>query len=143
MSRTAARPTSLPRTLGRLALGGALAFAGTTHLTVAREEFQAQVPTWVPLDDDTVVLASGVAEITLGALLVTQAKRRVLVGWLAAAFFVAIFPGNVSQLVNRVDAFGLDTDAKRWGRLPFQAVLIALSLWSTGAWRDRRSLRRR
>jgi len=143
MTRPLARPTSLPRTLGRLALGGALAFAGTTHLTVAREEFRAQVPGWVPLDEDTVVLASGVAEITLGALLLTQKKRRVLVGWLAAAFFVAIFPGNISQLTGRVDAFGLDTDVKRWARLPFQGVLVWLSLWSTGAWRDRRSLRRR
>ena len=143
MTRSLARPTSLPRTLGRLALGGARAFAGTTHLTVAREEFRAQVPGWVPLDEDTVVLASGVAEITLGALLLTQKKRRVLVGWLAAAFFVAIFPGNIAQLTGRVDAFGLDTDAKRWARLPFQGVLVWLSLWSTGAWRDRRSLRRR
>ena len=118
-------------------------FAGTTHLTVAREEFRAQVPTWLPVDEDAVVLASGVVEIALGAALVTQRRRRVLVGWVVAAFFVLIFPGNVSQLVQRVDAFGLDTDAKRWLRLPFQPALVALALWSTAAWRDRATLRRR
>ncbi|MDM4762650.1 hypothetical protein QT381_06485 [Galbitalea sp. SE-J8] len=132
-----APPTSVARTLGRLAAGGVLVLAGITHLTVARRAFRAQVPDWVPIDPDATVLLSGVAEIALGSALVGLPTRRVPVGWAAAAFFTAIFPGNVSQFVHGRDAFGLDTDAKRLARLPLQAVLVAGVLWATGAWRDR------
>ena len=141
MSSLAPAPTSTPRTLARVALGAALVFAGLTHLTVAREEFQAQVPGWFPVDDDTVVIVSGAVEITLGAALVGWARGRVPLGWVVAAFFVVIFPGNIAQYVEGTDAFGLDTDQKRLVRLFFQPVLVLWALWSTGAWRDRRSLR--
>ena len=132
--------TSLPRTLGRLAFGAALLFAGTTHLTVARQEFQAQVPEWLPLDPDFVVLASGVVEIGLGAALVALPKQRVPVGLAAAAFFIAIFPGNISQFVTHTEAFGLNSDTARGVRLLFQPLLVLGVLWGTAAWRDRRSL---
>lgn len=127
------------RTLGRLALGAALLVAGTSHLTVAREEFRAQVPPWVPVDADAVVVGSGVVELALGSALVLSPRRRPLVGWVVAAFFVAIFPGNISQYVDSVDGFGLDTDRARFIRLFFQPVLVVWALWSTGAWRDRRA----
>ena len=134
---------SRTRTVGRIALGCFLGFAGITHLTVARKEFQAQVPTWVPLDADAVVIASGVVEVALGAsLLGAPRERRSLVGAVVAAFFVAIFPGNVSQFVTRTDAFGLDTDNARAVRLLFQPLLVAWALWSTGAWRTWRRSRR-
>jgi arylsulfatase A-like enzyme/uncharacterized membrane protein len=111
-----------------------------------REAFQAQVPAWVPIDEDLVVVASGVVEIFLGALLLALlvpalARHRVMVGLVVALFFVAIFPGNVGQWLERQDAFGLDTDAKRLGRLFFQPVLVAWALWSTGAWRAITQLR--
>jgi uncharacterized membrane protein len=115
----------------RVLLGAALLFAGVSHLTVAREEFRAQVPDFVPLDDDTTVLASGGVEIALGSALLLARRRRRLVGRVAAAFFVAVFPGNVSQWRNRRSAFGLDTDRKRFVRLFFQPVLVAAALWST------------
>ncbi|NQX26330.1 hypothetical protein HQQ81_03075 [Microbacteriaceae bacterium VKM Ac-2854] len=129
--------TSRPRTVARILLGAALIFAGISHLSFAREDFTAQVPEFVPLDEDTTVLASGVVEITLGAALALLRSRRVTVGWVAAAFFVAVFPGNIAQLIHHRDAFGLDTDAKRAIRLLGQPLLIAWALWSTGAWRDR------
>ncbi len=120
------------RTLSRIALGGALIFAGVSHLTFARDEFQAQVPESVPLDPDATVLASGVAEIALGsALVAAPARWRRGIGWIAAAFFAAVFPGNIAQWLHRRDAFGLDTDEKRFGRLFFQPVLIGWALWST------------
>jgi len=113
------------------ALGGMLVFAGISHLTFARRAFRAQVPDWVPLGPDATVLASGVAEIALGASLVlADEARRPLAGKLAAAFFVAVFPGNVSQYVNRRSAFGLDTDAKRFARLFFQPALVYWALES-------------
>ena len=130
------------RTVTRVLFGATLVFAGISHLTFARKDFQAQVPTWVPLDVDTTVLASGVAEIAFGTALASGIQRR-RVGLLAAAFFVAVFPGNVSQWRHHRSAFGLDTDAKRLARLPFQVVLVLWALWSTAAWRDRRRLLRR
>lgn len=136
-------PAGAGRTLVRLLLGGALAFAGTAHLTFAREEFRAQVPPWLPLDVDAVVVASGVVEVALGGALVAAPPRwRPLVGAATAAFFVAVLPGNVAQYVEGRDAFGLDTDAKRLARLPFQVPLVVGALWSTGAWRAWRDRRR-
>ena len=134
-----APPTSAPRRIGAVALGSFLAFAGTSHLTFARREFQAQVPDWVPLGEDAVVLLSGVAEISLGASLILLRKRRVPVGLAAAAFFIAIFPGNISQYVTHTDAFGLDSDRARLVRLFFQPPLVLWALWSTGAWKDLRA----
>jgi len=120
------------RSVARVALGGALVVAGIAHLTVAREEFQAQVPPQLPLDPDTTVVLSGIAEITLGsALVLTPNPLRRWVGLAGAAFFTAIFPGNLAQWYYQRDGFGLDTDAKRFGRLFFQPVLVAAALWST------------
>lgn len=137
MSLLDAPPTSRPRTAARVLLGGILLFAGVSHLTFAREEFVAQVPDWFPVSDDPVVLVSGAVEISLGAALVAFGRGRIGVGLLVAAFFVAIFPGNIAQYVEHTDAFGLDTDRKRFVRLFFQPVLVAWALWATGAWRDR------
>lgn len=133
---------SVVRTPARVLLGGALGFAGTAHLTFARDEFQAQVPDWLPIDHDLVVVASGAVEVLLGAALLSG-RRRHLVGWIAAAFFVVIFPGNVVQYLEGTDGFGLDTDRKRFVRLFFQPVLVAWALWSTGAWRAWRDERSR
>ena len=121
--------------LGRLLLGLLMILAGIGHLTFARGEFQAQVPTWVPVPVDLVVLASGAVEIALGAAMLVVRKRRAVVGLLLAAFFVAVFPGNIAQWVHHRDAFGLNSDHARLVRLFFQPVLIAWALWSTGAWR--------
>jgi len=126
----------------RVALGLALAYAGFTHLTSSRLEFQAQVPTLLKDYADFVVLASGVVEIVLGLSLVVLWKFKVQLGWIAAAFFVAIFPGNISQYINQVDAFGLDNDRARLIRLFFQPLLVIWALWSTGAWRIYRPIGR-
>jgi len=130
-----APPVPPVATLARVALGVALVGAGVSHLTVAREEFQAQVPSWFPVDEDVTVLASGAVEIALGGSLVVLSRWRVAVGLVAAAFFVVIFPGNVGQWLEGKDGFGLDTDAKRFVRLFFQPVLVAWAMWSTGALR--------
>lgn len=125
---------SIVRGIGQVALGAVLLTAGVGHLTKARKEFQAQVPSWVPVDPDAVVVGSGVVEIGLGtALLATwkQPVRRRL-GALTAAFFVAVFPGNIAQLAEHRDAFGLDTDRKRVLRLLGQPALVA---WAWAATR--------
>jgi uncharacterized membrane protein len=122
------------RSVLRWLLGGALIAAGIGHLTTQRSEFQAQVPGWFPIDEDVVVIASGILEVALGAALIGLPRHRVVVGTIVAAFFVVIFPGNVGQWTEGVDAFGLDTDAKRFGRLFFQPVLVIWALGATGAW---------
>ncbi len=122
------------RTIARLLLGVFLLFAGISHLTWSRSTFIAQVPTWMPLDADFVVIASGVVEIVLGAALIALRSKRALLGWVVAAFFIAVFPGNISQYVTHTDAFGLDTDRARAIRLLFQPLLVLWALWSTGAW---------
>jgi uncharacterized membrane protein len=125
--------------LPQMVLGFALAYAGVGHLTTSRQEFQAQVPTLLKDYADFVVLASGVVEIALGVGLIALWQYRVQLGWLVAAFFVAIFWGNISQYVNGVDAFGLNSDRARLIRLFFQPLLVAWALGSTGAWRAWRS----
>jgi uncharacterized membrane protein len=127
------------RNATQLLLGAALAYAGTTHLTTNRTEFQAQVPNWVPFSADFVVIASGIVEIALGLSLILLWKYRTQVGLLTAAFFIAIFPGNISQYVNHIDAFGLDSDRARAIRLLFQPLLVIRALWSTGAWKSYRA----
>jgi uncharacterized membrane protein len=125
------------KVLLQIGLGFGLLSAGISHLTTARAEFRAQVPTWLPLDADFVVIASGIVEISLGlGLLVlwTQLPRK-LIGLAAALFFIAIFPGNLSQWINGVSAFGLDTDQARFTRLFFQPVLVVWALVSTNAYR--------
>lgn len=127
--------------IARWLLGTFLLFAGIGHLTAGRAEFLAQVPPWLPLNPDFVVLASGVVEISLGLALIVLGRWRVPVGWLVALFFLAIFPGNIAQFTEGRDGFGLETDLARGIRLLFQPVLVAWALWSTGAWRTWRTWR--
>jgi len=131
---------STGRTIARIVLGAVLVFAGLSHLFWSRVAFQAQVPDWLPFDKDFVVVASGIVEIVLGLALIALPRYRVVVGWVVAAFFVAIFPGNISQFVAGTDSFGLNDDLSRGIRLLFQPLLVLIALWSTGAWRDRRTL---
>ncbi|MFF5083345.1 hypothetical protein ACFY36_40395 [Actinoplanes sp. NPDC000266] len=124
---------SKTRNLAQAALGLVLLTAGTGHLTTQREEFQAQVPSWVPLDPDFVVLASGLVELGLGAALLSTWKQpaRARLGKVAAAFFVGVFPGNIAQYTEHKDGFGLDTDRKRALRLLGQPALVAWALAAT------------
>lgn len=125
------------KSLAQIALGAFLLSAGISHFGSNRTEFLAQVPTWLPVDPDFVVVASGLVEITLGALLITTVlvfkKYRMQVGLITAIFFILIFPGNINQYLNQIDAFGLDTDTKRLIRLFFQPPLVIWALWSSGA----------
>ena len=125
------------KTLLQLLLGAFLTSAGISHLGSNRQEFLAQVPTYLPLDPDFVVVASGVVEIALGIALITTTffltQYRQMIGLLVGLFFILIFPGNINQYLNQIDAFGLDTDQKRLLRLFFQPPLVIWALWSTGA----------
>ncbi len=126
----------LVKNIAQLGLGAFLFFAGNSHLYSNRKEFEAQVPTYLPLDPEFVVVASGLVEMALGLLLfitvVEFKKYRELIGLITAIFFILIFPGNINQYVNQIDAFGLDTDQKRLIRLFFQPLLVFWALWASG-----------
>ncbi|ULQ54692.1 DoxX family protein [Flavihumibacter fluvii] len=132
---TATPHSTIPQTIGRILLGSFLLLAGIGHLSWSRTEFLAQVPEWLPLNADLVVILSGIVEIGLGAALIVLPKQKIKAGWIVAVFFVLVFPGNIAQYLNHTPAFGLDTDQARAIRLLFQPVLIIWALWSTGAWR--------
>lgn len=138
MARSDIPTSTAPRTIARLALAAALVFAGFSHLFWARKEFRSQVPSWVPMDADAVVVASGAVEIGLGSALIALPRERRRIGWIVAAFFTAIFPGNIAQFTEKREAFGLDSDRARGIRLLFQPLLVALALWSTAPASPRR-----
>lgn len=125
--------TSTTQNVFRIILGSFMILAAAGHLTFQRAEFQAQVPDWVPMDKDLVVILSGIVEFALGVWMVFLTKTKVYAGITLAIFYVLIFPGNIAQYLNNTSAFGLDTDQKRLTRLFFQPVLILWALWSTGA----------
>lgn len=130
---------SLAGDVARWVLAGFLATAGVGHF-LSPDAFAAQVPPWLPLPG-VVIAVSGVIELAFAAALLLWKSRRVWVGWALAAFFVVIFPGNISQFLTGQDAFGLDTDTARFIRLLFQPVLVVWALWCTGAWRAWRASR--
>ena len=119
----------------RVLLGIAMLYIGIGHLTFSRIEFQAQVPTWLTSEEkliDFVILVSGIVEIIFGALMIWGGKLKVKTGIALAIFYILIFPGNINQYVNGIDAFNLNTDTKRLVRLFFQPLLLLWALWSTG-----------
>ena len=123
------------RTAARVKLAALLGAAGVAHLTTLRRRFRITGPDWATkllrTDKDTIVVVSGVVEILLAvALLVLPGERR-RVGLAVAAFFVAVFPGNVHQWRTGRSAPGLDTDAKRLARLFLQPLLVLWAVWST------------
>lgn len=129
--------TTLTQNIFRILLSIFMIVAGLGHLTFQRIEFQAQVPDWVPLSKDLVVILSGIVEIGLGLALAFWKNERTKIGWALALFFVIIFPGNIAQYLDSKDAFGvLNSDRARFIRLFFQPVLIAWALWSAGSWKE-------
>ncbi|MFB9052783.1 hypothetical protein ACFFVB_06785 [Formosa undariae] len=127
--------TSRTQTIFRIILGSIMVLAAIGHLTFQRDEFQAQVPNWIPLSKDLVVILSGLVELGFGLSMIFWKKERVKIGIALALFYILIFPGNIAQYMNGTDAFGLDTDTKRLVRLFFQPVLVIWALWSTDALR--------
>lgn len=127
--------TSTTQNIFRILLALFMVFAGFSHLTFNRVEFQAQVPEWLPMSKDLVVILSGIVEMILGLGLLFWKNQRVNFGWALAIFYVLIFPGNISQYIEGKDFASLDSDTARLIRLFFQPVLIAWALWSSGAWK--------
>lgn len=122
----------------RLLLAVFMAYAGVGHFRDT-ESFLAQVPPFLPAPE-WIVWISGVVEIGFALFLVFGGKRVPLTGIALAAFYVVIFPGNISQALTQTSAFGLETDSSRYIRLLFQPVLVAWALWCTNGWRERHAV---
>jgi len=127
--------TTTTQDIFRILLALFMIYAGFSHLTFNRVEFQAQVPDWLPLSKDLVVILSGIVEMILGLGMALWKNRRVEFGWALALFFILVFPGNIAQYLDGKDAFGVDSDRARLIRLFFQPVLIVWALWSAGSWK--------
>jgi uncharacterized membrane protein len=123
------------RTAARIALALLLVVAGVSHLTWGRRGYRIVVPDWATrllrTDKDTIVVASGVVELALGAAVVALPMRRRWVGAAIAGFFVAVFPGNVHQWRTGRSAPLLDTDRRRFARLLLQPLLVVWAVWAT------------
>ncbi|MDY0910971.1 hypothetical protein [Microbacterium sp. CFBP9034] len=130
--------TPVLRTFGRGLLALLLLAAGASHLTWGRRGYRIVVPDWATrllrTDKDMIVVASGAVELMLGGALVALPRDRQRIGWVVAAFFVAVFPGNVHQWRTGRSAPLMRTDRARFVRLLLQPVLVAWALWST--WPD-------
>lgn len=122
------------RAVARWALAIALGAIGVMHFSSTRG-FRVVVPDWAVeitrLDKDTIVLASGAAELALATGLIALPRERRRIGWATAAFFVAVLPGNIHQWRTRRSTPGLDTDGRRLGRLFLQPLLVLWALWAT------------
>ena len=136
----------MDRAVARWILALALGAIGVGHFLSTRG-FRVVVPDWATrltrLNKDTIVIASGAAEVALAAGLLALPKERRRIGWATAAFFVAVMPGNIHQWRTRRSTPGLDTDARRFGRLFLQPLLLLWALWSTSGEAPRRRNRRR
>jgi uncharacterized membrane protein len=122
------------RALARWILALALGAIGIVHF-VSTRGFRVVVPDWATkatrLDKDAIVIASGASEVALAVGLLALPKERRRMGFATAAFFVAVFPGNVHQWRTRRSTPGLDTEARRFGRLFLQPLLVLWAVWST------------
>jgi uncharacterized membrane protein len=131
------RVTAADRLKGvaRWALSALLIAAGVSHLTWGRRGYRIAVPDWATkvlrTDKDMIVVASGAVEIMLGAAVIALPRERRRVGGVIAAFFVAVFPGNVHQWRTGRSAPLMRSDRARFVRLLLQPVLVAWALWST------------
>lgn len=125
---------SKTREIVRYFIGTLLIIAGIGHLTFDRNTFTAQVPEWLHVNKDLVVIISGIIELLLGSAYLLLKKKKKEIGYVLALFFVVIFPGNIYQYTHQIDAFGLNTDLLRLIRLFFQPMLILGSLWASGCY---------
>jgi uncharacterized membrane protein len=116
----------------RILLGLFMITAAMGHFTFQRTDFQAQVPNWVPIDKDLVVILSGIVEMAMGLALIFLTRYKVQIGIILVLFYVLVFPGNIAQYLNGTNALGMNTDQARLIRLFFQPVLILWALWCTG-----------
>jgi uncharacterized membrane protein len=113
----------------RIILAICIIIAGITHF-IAPDPFIKIVPPYLP-NPAVLVYISGFFEI-LGGVGILVPPVSQAAAWGLLLLFIAVFPANINMAVNAIDLPNIpDSDALRWARLPFQAVLIAWAWWYT------------
>ena len=100
-------------------------FTGIKHFTNAKW-FMQIMPPYLPNHLQLVYL-SGAFEILFGIMLLFN-KARFIAGWGLILLLIAVFPANI-YLAQTNGAALNTTPTIAWGRLPFQAIFIALAYW--------------
>ncbi|XOU69551.1 DoxX family protein [Sphingomonas sp. VDB2] len=117
------------RTIARLVLAAAYAFAGIAHLT-RPGGFIAITPHWVPMPD-TVVALTGVAELA-GALGLMIPGLRRAAGIGLALYALCVWPANINHALNDIPLGGVHLSWWYHGpRLALQPVIIWWALWAS------------
>ncbi len=106
--------------------------SGYGHLFLAAEEIELIVPDWSPLSPKVMVIVTGYIEIIIGLAFIFLRSEIDLVGWVLVVFLILVFPGNLYQYHNEIDAFGLNTSNKRLARLFLQPLIILWVLYVSG-----------
>ncbi len=121
---------SRPWSPAAVAMAAFLTGAGVTHFA-SPAFYDPLVPTQLPGSTRFWVLASGVAELGVAALVAVPRTRR-FGGLAAVVLFVAVFPANVKMAVDWSDRSPRER-AIAYGRLPLQIPLV---LWARKVRRD-------
>ena len=109
-------------------MAGLFVVTGVLHF-LRTEEFVRIVPSILPWARGLVYL-SGVCELAGAVGLLIPAFQRAAAYGLVA-LLIAVFPANLYMAFAQVTFCGIfDHPLYHWIRLPFQAVLIAILLWS-------------
>ena len=100
-------------------------FGGIKHFTNVGWYMKIMAP-YIPYHKELVYL-SGAFEIILGIMLLFE-QTRFLSGWGLILLLIAVFPANIYLAQTNGASMNI-SPALAWGRLPFQAVFIALAYW--------------
>ena len=100
-------------------------FGGIKHFTNVGW-YMKIMPPYLSYHKELVYL-SGAFEIILGIMLVFS-KTRFLSSWGLILLLIAVFPANIYLAQTNGAAMNI-SPALAWGRLPFQAVFIAIAYW--------------
>ena len=100
-------------------------FGGIKHFTNVGW-YMKIMPPYIPNHKELVYL-SGAFEIILGIMLLFE-QTRFLAGWGLILLLIAVFPANIYLAQTNGAAMNI-SPALAWGRLPFQAVFIAIAYW--------------
>jgi len=98
---------------------------GIKHFTEP-EWFLQIYPPFLPFGLAAVYI-SGFFEVLFGIMLLIP-KTRYYAGWGLIVLLIAVFPANIYLAYTNGAAMDISA-AVAWGRLPFQALFIALAYW--------------
>src|SRR3954453_15103287 len=103
----------------RLLAAGFWIVAGVMHFVIPRQ-YEAIVPASLGKGKKELVVASGIAEIAGGALILPASTRK-LGRWWSLATLAAVYPANI-EMALRPQRSPKTPPAALWARLPLQFV---------------------